>query len=331
MSSETVRETPSDNTMQRGTDKSRRPRQIRQELRRLRAALDTLPDALFIVRRIGLELVAVNQAACRSLGYTRPQLRAMRLAQLLPEACRSQIVAELNTRVGAGADMVVLPAVQCSRDGFEVAVEWSVRAMPRCGGRLLMVVARPLECGRAGGARTSPDVQVDPLTGLPDRLAFDARLADLLEQAQRQAGWRFAVLFVDLDRFKPVNDAFGHLHGDHLLREVARRLAACVRPGDMVARRGGDEFTVLVDRLQDHQAAIGVAERIQSQLNAPLEFHGQRLTITASIGIAMSASHYRTPDEMIHDADRAMYRAKGAGGAACVVFEESTGNSPWQS
>lgn len=157
-------------------------------------------------------------------------------------------------------------------------------------------------------ART--DSLYDPLTQLPGRRLFDRRLSRALERAKKHADYAFAVLFIDLDRFKGINDGHGHLIGDGVLAEVARRLQACVRPGDTIARRGGDEFTVLVDHLDDLTDALRVAERIRAQVSAPLEFGGHCFSISTSIGIATSSRGYECPDDMLHDADRSMYQAK---------------------
>jgi diguanylate cyclase (GGDEF)-like protein/PAS domain S-box-containing protein len=163
------------------------------------------------------------------------------------------------------------------------------------------------------------DSLYDPLTRLATRRLFDRRLSRALERARRHADYHFALLFVDLDHFKQINDGLGHVAGDCVLAETARRLQACLRPGDMVARRGGDEFTVLVDDLDDLADALGVADRIQLQVGAPIELDGQCVSVSASVGIAASSRGYALAAEMLRDADQAMYRAKHAGKSGKVV------------
>jgi diguanylate cyclase (GGDEF)-like protein/PAS domain S-box-containing protein len=170
-------------------------------------------------------------------------------------------------------------------------------------------------------ARLEHDALHDALTGLPNRALF----ADRLEQALRRAERRedaisCAVLFLDLDRFKAVNDAFGHQTGDELLCTVARRLESAVRPGDTVARLGGDEFTVLLEEISGVQEATRVAERIQSTLAEPFRIAGRELDICASIGIALGTSEVG-PKELIHEADMAMYRVKAEGRGGHQVFD----------
>jgi diguanylate cyclase (GGDEF)-like protein/PAS domain S-box-containing protein len=153
------------------------------------------------------------------------------------------------------------------------------------------------------------DALHDTLTGLPNRALFLDRLERFLHHAQRRPSFRFAVLFIDLDRFKVVNDSLGHPAGDSLLIDVARRLELLLRPEDTLARLGGDEFAVLVDDVRDGEAAVRIADRIQQALNEPFRTRGQRLYVSASIGIALGGAG-STTDALLRDADTAMYRAK---------------------
>jgi diguanylate cyclase (GGDEF)-like protein len=162
----------------------------------------------------------------------------------------------------------------------------------------------------------------DALTGLPNRSLFRSRLDLCVRQARRKGEHRFAVLFLDLDRFKVVNDSLGHLVGDRLLTEIARRLTGCVREIDTVARLGGDEFAVLLDEVADVSDATRVAERIQEALRSPAQVDGYELFSSASIGIAFSSTGYTAPEEILRDADIAMYRAKALGRARYELFDE---------
>lgn len=163
----------------------------------------------------------------------------------------------------------------------------------------------------------------DALTGLPNRALFLDRLDQVLSRRKRRQEGLFAVLFLDLDRFKIVNDSLGHLAGDEMLVQVSRRLKSCLRPGDTVARMGGDEFTILLEDLQGPAEATRVADRLQHALAAPFRLQGRELFTSASIGIALGAKGYERPEEVLRDADTALYRAKAKGRAGREVFNET--------
>jgi|SRR5271166_7855 len=173
----------------------------------------------------------------------------------------------------------------------------------------------------------------DPLTKLPNRRLFHNRLTLAIQQALRDPSYLCALLYLDLDRFKVINDSLGHLAGDELLIEVAKRLEACLRntlesggPAirqDIVARLGGDEFAVFLDNIRDVSDALRVANRISEKLAEPFHLRGKEVVIASSIGVATSASHYETAENMLRDADTAMYRAKAVARGGSVLFDES--------
>ena len=159
----------------------------------------------------------------------------------------------------------------------------------------------------------------DVLTGLPNRALFAAQTGDALVSARRH-GDKFAILFVDLDHFKNVNDSLGHSTGDLLLQQVAQRTQEALRKTDMVARFGGDEFAVLLQRIVDDHDAEAVAQKILSVLGAPFHIGGHELFVTASIGVACYPASGQDVDELLRNADAAMYRAKSAGRNSSSVF-----------
>jgi diguanylate cyclase (GGDEF)-like protein/PAS domain S-box-containing protein len=163
----------------------------------------------------------------------------------------------------------------------------------------------------------------DPLTGLPNRVLYLDRLERSFQRARRDPNYRFALLFVDLDRFKIVNDSLGHGAGDELLAGIAKRLERCLRGVDTVARLGGDEFTIILDDVREPDGAIRVATRIIEEVARPFELDKQEVFTGASIGIAMYTSTYRAPQDLLRDADTAMYRAKALGKARYVVFDHA--------
>ena len=188
---------------------------------------------------------------------------------------------------------------------------------------------RPLRM--AGSQTDTTEGKVaDPLTGLPNRLLFMDRLSQLIEHGKRHSGFRYAVLFLDLDGFKMINDSFGHVFGDKLLIAVAHRLVNSLRHRDAmsriddrftIARLGGDEFAIILGELRESGDAEGVANRLMSVLRLPFVVDEKEVFTSASIGIALSTSGYQHPEEFLRDADTAMYRAKSLGKARCEIFD----------
>ncbi|HEX4945894.1 MAG TPA: EAL domain-containing protein, partial [Blastocatellia bacterium] len=209
-------------------------------------------------------------------------------------------------------------------------------------GRYLWMMSRGLAIGTAPDRRTRiagsqsdittrklaeqqllHDAFHDALTRLPNRALFTDRLKLVLERAKRHSNYHFAVLFLDLDRFKVVNDSLGHLVGDHLLACVANRVQSVVRAGDTVARLGGDEFTILLENLTSRGEAQGIAERVQECLQQPFQLEEHEIFTSASIGIVYDAPSIQRPEDILRDAETAMYRAKATGKAHYEFFENS--------
>lgn len=195
--------------------------------------------------------------------------------------------------------------------------------------RLVPAVRRALREAdeRAKRKRTEEQLEYnafhDALTNLPNRALFLDRLGQSIKVAKRRGDYLFAVLLLDLDRFKIINDALGHMIGDQLLIAVARKLEACLRSGDTVARFGGDEFTILLGDIKDVADAIRVANRIREELRLPFKLDEYEVFTTASIGIALSATGYDRPEDLLRDADTAMYCAKKLGSGCFEVFDKS--------
>jgi diguanylate cyclase (GGDEF)-like protein/PAS domain S-box-containing protein len=198
-----------------------------------------------------------------------------------------------------------------------IAVRNSGRRSGRIAGSLTDITERAIaqEQLRTAGV-------LDPLTGLSNRAEFVEELRRRLEHfKEHPSGNRFAALYLDLDRFKIVNDSLGHLVGDELLKAVSRRLESCLREGDALARLGGDEFAILLNGLVEEQQANAIAFRIQKSLGAPFSIGGREVFTSASIGIAFGRTQYNSPDEIMRDADRAMYHAKASGKARHELFD----------
>lgn len=163
----------------------------------------------------------------------------------------------------------------------------------------------------------------DTLTGLPNRAAFQVFLRQAMARGDRDPQYRFAVLFLDLDRFKEINDSLGHQVGDQMLIELVKRLQACLRPTEVVARLGGDEFVILLDGQEDRDEPTRVAERVLETAGRRFLLDGHEVYTSLSIGIVAETRGYRQPEDLLRDADIAMYRAKSAGRAGFVLYEPS--------
>jgi diguanylate cyclase (GGDEF)-like protein len=169
--------------------------------------------------------------------------------------------------------------------------------------------------------KLSHQAQYDHLTSLPNRAMFTNKLRRLIIRPEYHENYQFALLFMDLDRFKIVNDNLGHGIGDQLLKEVAARLEDCIRATDIAARMGGDEFAVFLDDINNVSNAKKITDRIQKKLSEPYDLNGHEIVTTASIGIALSATGYTLVEDLIRDADTAMYRAKSIGRGQYEIFD----------
>lgn len=204
------------------------------------------------------------------------------------------------------------------KDGNVVWLEWNAR--PVAEEQVMYCVARDRTARKAVEAQLHHQAFHDPLTGLPNRALFVERLEHVLQRGTRQDRTS-AVVLLDLDRFKVINDSLGHVVGDQLLQAAAARLTHCVRPHDTVARFGGDEFTLLLEDIADVHAAVQVAERIAEALAAPFSVGGYEVIVTASLGIALVTTSHDRPNDLLRAADLALYGAKHRGRARYHVFE----------
>ena len=198
------------------------------------------------------------------------------------------------------------------RSQADATDDQDVIAKYSCRGDEIGALARALDGRRRYENEIAHLARHDPLTSLPNRTLFRDELKRAIANCSRE-GERVAVLCLDLDRFKPVNDTLGHAVGDELLRQVAGRLSSCVRAGDLAARLGGDEFGIIQPRVEGETEASALAERIVQLLSAPYDVAGHRVTIGVSVGIAIGAGAGGTPDELVHQADLALYRVKAEG------------------
>jgi diguanylate cyclase (GGDEF)-like protein len=194
------------------------------------------------------------------------------------------------------------------QNAFQIRVSSRLIRVESEAGPLLSIMISEMTVDGISDSHGQP-MRYDPLTGLPDRDFLLSRLSALVGSG-RAAHHQFAILFVDLDNFKQVNDAHGHLIGDDVLREVARRLSQCVRDGDYVVRFGGDEFVVLIERIADSRDIQPVVERIHRALGEPIAVPEGAFQLSVSIGTAEASPDHTSPEDMLAAADRDMYASK---------------------
>lgn len=255
----------------------------------LRAVIETATDAIFVVDAEGKFLLA-NRATERIFGHPVADLIGQDLSLILPgHAAEPAGPSEHDGR---------------RRDGSRVPVELSLTAVDVRDRTLYTGVLQDISGRKRAEARLAVLAHTDPLTGLANR----ARFRQHLDRATRTTA-PFSVLFVDLDNFKTINDEWGHDTGDRVLTNVAQRLAGCIRAGDLLARWGGDEFTILAAS-NDPDEATALADRIVTSFTQPVTAYGHRFRVSASIGVARFPDDDRSPNRLVHCADEAMYGAK---------------------
>ncbi len=291
---------------------------------RFAAAFSHAAIGMVIVKPDGTVLQA-NDALCDLLKLAPGDVVGLPFEALL-DAADAPLMQHRAQAARASREDAFSMEVQVRRhDGqpIWVAVHCSQYEDPDGGGLCLIYQLHDITSRHVAESRLNYIAYHDDLTGLANRHSFQERLRAAVERARLDLGQRFAVLYLDLDRFKLVNDSLGHGAGNELLREVAARLRACVRPADLVARLGGDEFAALFESVGDPQVALQLADRVLAQLGRPMYLLGTEVTPGVSIGITFSDGSDRAADEIMRDADLAMYEAKAAGRGRVVRFDDS--------
>ena len=300
------------------TERSSTLEALRASEERYRLLFERSPLPMWVYDQETLGFLAVNQAAIDHYGYTRDQFGSMTIADVRPEedpAVEKRLDAEMQATSG--------PSIWRHRkaNGDTIDVEITSHALEFSGRRARLVIATDVTERVRTEQRLWRAAFYDALTGLPNRALFMERLGHAQARARARTGSGFAVLFLDLDRFKLVNDSMGHRAGDQLLISIARRLDRIRRAGDTVARLGGDEFAFLVEGVEDASSAGRVADRVQRELAQPFEIAGQEVFTSASIGISLGGTGDQRPEDLLRDADTAMYRAKANGVSKHTVFD----------
>jgi diguanylate cyclase (GGDEF)-like protein/PAS domain S-box-containing protein len=287
----------------------------------LRRAFEDAAIPSFILDR-DARFVRVNRALCDLVGQAEDELLGADAGTLIPSTDPASWVRWARA-AGAGEAGVSRPQSRClRRDRVSVAVELTVSAVGEVDGgpAYTIVQVHEVHARRLAERRLVHQALHDPVTELPNRTHFLDRLERGLRRHQH-TGALLAVLFMDLDRFKQINDSLGHAAGDQVLTEVARRLQEALRPGDTIARFGGDEFAILCEDLVDEGAALEIAARVLRVVSMPMALGEQQTSVHASLGIALAPGPSDDGEGMLGDADFAMYRAKERGRNRYEVYD----------
>ncbi|HEY2738484.1 MAG TPA: EAL domain-containing protein [Thermoanaerobaculia bacterium] len=287
---------------------------------RFRALVQNSSDMIGILEQSG-SVRYESPSHQRVLGHAVDEYLGRSFLDLVHPEDRPQVTAALRGLIDRPDEIATLEYRRRHRNGTWKVVESTASNLlghPAVAG--IVLNSHDVTDRKQAEARLLHDALHDELTGLPNRARFMDRLRQSMERSRREPDRLTIVLFLDMDRFKIVNDSLGHLFGDELLVQISGSLTAALRPTDTIARVGGDEFAILLDGAKDAADAEQIAARIHERLTTPINLRGHEVFLTASIGIAVHTPEYERPEDLLRDADTAMYRAKSMGPACHVVF-----------
>ncbi|WP_425999103.1 putative bifunctional diguanylate cyclase/phosphodiesterase [Caulobacter sp. DWR1-3-2b1] len=288
------------------------------------AVVEAMPSMVFVKRADDHRYVLLNRAGEKTLGFSRAEVIGRTDADFHPAEHAAVYLERDREVLKSGEVRVIEEDLVPRKDGSLAILRTKKIAINDADGRpeYLLGVSEDIADRKRAEAQIARLAHYDPLTELPNRVLFQKDLSEALARRSR-TGDQLAVHFIDLDRFKTVNDTLGHPLGDALLRIAAERLRSCVREGDTVARLGGDEFAVVQSGLTDLAGATKLAERVVEAMAAPFDLQGHQVMIGASVGVAVAPSDGDDADELLKKADMALYRAKADGRGAFHFFERA--------
>ena len=293
---------------------------LKESEERFREIFDNANDIIYTHDLSG-KFTTLNRAGEIITGYSRTEATNLNISDIIVSEDLNKAIKRMSNKF-SDKDLKYEITIK-SKDKRRINLEVNSKFIVKDGKPIgVHGIARDITERKLTEEKLQRHALYDSLTNLPNRSHFMNYLKSAMEQNVRDKNHHFAVLFLDLDRFKIINDALGHHIGDKLLISIASRIQSSLRPGDVVARLGGDEFTVLVHKVLDEKDAINVAERIQEKLSAPFLLDNYEVYTSASIGIVLNDENHRIPEDLLRNADAAMYRAKDAGKAKCEIFDE---------
>ncbi|HEY9818761.1 MAG TPA: diguanylate cyclase, partial [Candidatus Obscuribacterales bacterium] len=296
-------------------------KQAEAERHRLSHVIEASLNEIYLFESDTLRFEYANQGALQNLGYSLEQLRQMTAVEIKPELSVADFDALVTPLRQGDIPTVTFETVHQRIDGSCYPVEVHLQLTPYAGQWVFLAMILDISDRQKAEAQLIRQARHDSLTDLPNRTLLTERLELALKRAQQSQTYRYAVLFLDLDQFKVINDSLGHQVGDQLLMTVARELQTIVRPTDLVARLGGDEFVILLEHLPSIQVATQLAERIRSVFAVPLAVEGHSVFITTSLGIVWGTRDYTEATSLLRDADIALYRAKAGGRNRYEIFD----------
>lgn len=299
---------------------------LRESENRFRSVIESANDAIILTNQQG-KICEWNKSAQAIFGYAKEEILGRSFSALFPTAYYCQIIKNNESdpllasgMLRPGGKTVEINGVK--KNGSEFPLEISLSSWETGGGVFYSGIIRDVTERKSLENQLVHQALHDPLTKLANRVLFRNRVEHALKGLERHRT-QIAVLFLDLDNFKAINDTLGHVTGDELLVSVAERLCACLRANDTPARLGGDEFAVLIEDATHTDGAVLVAERIKSVLRAPFLINGKNVFVGTSIGIVTAETGNESPEELLRNADTAMYMAKSRGKGCYVVFENA--------
>lgn len=297
---------------------------LRESEGRFRSAFNYAPIGIALVSSEG-NWLKVNRSLSNILGYTEEEFLARNFQSMLFAQDLSDTLLKIHEVLAGKIPTCQMEQRYLHKTKKTVWALWSVSTTGEASSEPpnFIFQIQDITDKKLAEDKLQYKATHDTLTDLPNRALFMSRLEQALKKTKENPAHQASVLFIDLDRFKVVNDSLGHLVGDQLLIEIAARLRECMRPNDLVARLGGDEFTILVEGKYDTKEVIKIAERIREKLSVPFDLCGHEVYSSASIGILHGSDRHSTAEDMMRDADTAMYQAKHAGKACHEVFSES--------
>jgi diguanylate cyclase (GGDEF)-like protein/PAS domain S-box-containing protein len=297
---------------------------LRKSEEQIRLTFELAPIGMAITKLDG-KFIEVNQSLCKALGYESEELLKLNFDRITHPDDIAADLGDIHKLLTGEIYHFKTEKRLVSKDGEIVHTIFQIVVIRDREGKALHLVNQVVDITerKRMEERLLHDAFHDMLTGLPNRSLFMDRLKQAIKRTERNPEYLFAVLFLDLDNFKVVNDSVGHLIGDQLLIAIAHKLQLCLRPTDTVARLGGDEFIILLEDLSNEYEAIKVAERIEEGFKLPFNVNGNQVFSSVSIGITRSSIGYDRPEDVLRDVDISMYQAKDQGKSRYEIFNRT--------